>query len=123
MVLRHVSFVSLCCIFKNSPAVAWVPSLAADKVASVSPAHLVTAALEHGVGSLAATIGPPRVKVAVVGAFTVGGDLAPLESLGRVAVVLVEKVERTTKSRGHGRGGKEERLERNHDGTCSVVVD
>lgn len=104
-------------VWRILPAVAWVPTLASNKVARVAPSHGVLAASAHGVLGVAATVGPPRVEVAVVVTLAVGCHLAGLEGARGVAVVLdlVEEVERTAHDAGDGRQGKEEGLESNHD--------
>lgn len=50
----------------DSPAITRVPALATNKVAGVAPRNGVLASRTHGVVGSPATIGPPRVTVAVV---------------------------------------------------------
>jgi hypothetical protein len=100
-----------------------VPSLATDKVTGVAPVDLVVAALTHTVLGVTTTVGPPRVEVAVVVAFTVAGDLTSLKDRGGVAVVtLLEEVKGASESPSESRGGNEEGFERDH-GDESVVLD
>jgi hypothetical protein len=98
------------------PAVARVPALATDKVASVSPVDGILAAGTHGVLDLAATVGPPGVEVAIVVTLAVLGDLAGLKDLSRVGIVaVVEIIEGEAQRPNDGRCGDEKRLERDHD--------
>ena len=107
-----------------SPSSTRVPALATNKVASVFPGHLVPAAGTHGVGGLAASVGPPGVEVAVMGAHRVGRYLAPLQGLGRVPIVALEEVVRTAKHGSDSRHSKEERFERDHgdEKQCLMTV-
>lgn len=100
---------------QHSPASAWVPSLATDKVAGVPPGDGVAAALQVGVGSVSAAVSPPRVEVAVVGSLGVGSDRTLLDQSRVVGIVtLVKEVERCGDDAGHGRQGEEKRLDGNH---------
>lgn len=97
---------------KHLPASAWVPSLATNEVASVPPVHRVAATLAHCERGLATTIGPPRIKVAIVVALRVGSSLALLKNFGRVAVIpLVEKVKRSGKYASGSGQSEKKRLE------------
>jgi hypothetical protein len=101
---------------QNSPASAWVPALATDKVASVLPGDAVATSLTVGVGGVSSTVGPPGVEVAVVGSLSAGsGTLLDLLDQSRVVgVTLVKEVERRGDDAGDGRQGEEEGLDGNH---------
>ena len=62
--------------FGGLPGRSWVPSLSTDEVAAASPGHAVGSSVAVGVGDLGATVGPPGVVAAVVGASGRRGALA-----------------------------------------------
>jgi hypothetical protein len=103
------------------PAGSWVPSLAADEVASVAPSNGVLAALAHGVLRRAATIGPPRVEVAIVGALGARGRLALFKGYSCVGIfTLMEEVKRCSQNSRGCSECQEQRLERYHLGLDEV---
>jgi hypothetical protein len=63
-------------IWEILPSRSGVPALSTDKVAAAGPVHAVGSGVAVGVGDLGATIGPPGVVAAVVGASGRGGALA-----------------------------------------------
>lgn len=98
------------------PAVAWVPALATDEVASIAPSHRVLGALTHGVNSRTAAVRPPGVEVPVVGTLAVGSVLAPLKGSSCVAIVtLGEEVEGGSQGPSDRKGGEKKRLEGDHN--------
>lgn len=59
-----------------------LPALASDKVAARAPRHDVGSGVAISVGHLGATVGPPGVVAAVVGASGGGSALADNEVAG-----------------------------------------
>jgi hypothetical protein len=71
-----LGFVDAYDIWEILPSRSGVPALSTDKVAAAGPVHAVGSGVAVGVGDLGATIGPPGVVAAVVGASRRGGALA-----------------------------------------------
>lgn len=98
---------------RNIPAIARIPALATDEVASVPPLHGVLATLAHSVGHITSTIRPPGVVVSVVVANGVGGDGALLDLDGGVGITLLDVEGSSNHSGGSGKS-EDQGLKGNH---------
>ena len=103
---------------QNIPASTRVPALSANEVSRVAPCHGVLAAFAHGVLRIAAAIGPPRVEIAIMGTYGVGGGLTLLErcDVGVLALgeLCVEDVEGCAEHAESGCAGEDKAGERDH---------
>jgi hypothetical protein len=97
------------------PSVAGVPAFASHEVASVLPVDGVAAAGSVGVGDVSAAVRPERVKVAVVGALSVGSRTLLDQSRVVGIIAFVKEIEGSAHHARHGREGEEKGLDSNHD--------